>query len=731
MAYTSKDAPKSAILNSTFLSRLTSIFGYRASDSKDTEFERRYGMKFVTVDLSNDAYRIKNAAVGSVYKNTKLTSNLEKYFDSYLNDNMVSYADVRERQARLNILKDMYYNEVYISRVVNLVADEATQLDVQNRIISVESPNLAFTQRCYELFSSWGLTQQRIHSTCRNIELFGEAFWFNKVTPKNGISKIRPVDPADIMERLEFDPEKMAKYLAEKEGYMAAAQNRSGKLARLLQLIKSQDGMDVSENFADMYDSKLFGYELQDGQVVPPWCITHFRFDADGSEFFPYGRPPLLNCVTPWKMFASTSALQGLARMMSFPITLYKVKVTEGTPPARAFDIVNEVHEEYDNIGVTPSSAGSEVYTVNTKIWMPDGLLEVDTKEQKIDIGSTDDLELYMKRVAIGAGVPRGYIDPESDSMFGQSGVSLMEQYKPFARHVSEIQSCFLDELGAMIRLHFAITGEFDYNTPFILSMRFPAAEMGEDQRNARTASIDLSNNIMDLLKNSLGVSDEESLPIDVVKDVLQKYTFLDPTDIQKWMTSTMTQVAVGGGGDDEGDGGGDDDLFGDMGGGDDLGDMGDMGDMGGDADMGGEMGESTQPRKALLKKKKLYQEHNRYISRMTEARLKQLRERYRESRESIYFRFLESNGFSEWHAGFDHSKFVPKITENSKFYESILAWTENSLSSGSINVPNPYAKLMETSISEMLEKKKDEIAEQGNEVITRALEREIGLTTE
>ena len=46
----------------------------------------------------------------------------------------------------------MYYNEVYVSRVVELVADEATQLDAQNRILAVESPNLAVTQRCYELF---------------------------------------------------------------------------------------------------------------------------------------------------------------------------------------------------------------------------------------------------------------------------------------------------------------------------------------------------------------------------------------------------------------------------------------------------------------------------------------------------------------------------------------------------------------------------------------------------
>ena len=45
--------------------------------------------------------------------------------------------------------------------------------------------------------------------------------------------------------------------------------------------------------------------------------------------------------------------------------------------------------------------------------------------------------------MASAAGVPKGYIDPTEDS-WGTSGIALMEQYKPFARHVSEIQQNFL-----------------------------------------------------------------------------------------------------------------------------------------------------------------------------------------------------------------------------------------------------------------------------------------------
>jgi hypothetical protein len=55
-----------------------------------------------------------------------------------------------------------------------------------------------------------------------------------------------------------------------------------------------------------------------------------------------------------------------------------------------------------------------------------------------------------------------------------------------------------------------AITGEFDYNTPFILSMRFPAEEMSEEKRNSRSASIELASSITEILSKALGLGDED-----------------------------------------------------------------------------------------------------------------------------------------------------------------------------------------------------------------------------
>jgi hypothetical protein len=459
----------------------------------------------------------------------------------------------------------------------------------------------------------------------------------------------------------------MAEYLAQKNGYLSANKNRQQKIQALVDIIQNKKTMDLDENLADSFDTKLIGYELYDGLMCPPWEITHFRYNAENSEFYPYGRPPLLGCIAPFKQCFSSMMLQGLARQMSFPVTMFKVKGADGMGPDVQFEHVNTVREEYDNLGVSADVAGGEVYTANTKMWVPEGLIDIEVKESKCDIDFVGDIELYQDRVAIASGVPKAYLDQEFGG-FGNSGISLTEQYKPFARHVYTIQSACLEGIGELIRLHFAITGEFDYNTPFILSMRFPAEEMGQEKREARAATLEMAGSVMDLITRAIGLEEGEPLPEDVVTDILSKYSFLDPTDIQKWMRLSSFLKPIGG--DEDGEGG-DDDM------GDDF-DFDDGGDMGGD-DMGGdEVMEAKADAKARLRERKAR------ITELKQKRLREVSQRYKESKEQLFFQFMESNHFTEWQGKdwkpnntsnggtVSHTMLVPKIYENSPLNDSI-----------------------------------------------------------
>jgi hypothetical protein len=682
--YTSGQDPKSKIAKQGFMGKLSSFWGWRPSYNPTTHLEKKTGLEFVNVQTGNPSQRLLTAELDKVFKNRPLSSRLESLFDAWLQDATHGFSDLQDRQKRIQELQFTYYNDPFISRTVQLVADEATQLDMQDRLISVESPDPRFVQKVYTLLDQWGITPQRIHGACWNIELFGESFWANKITD-SGVEKIVPLQVTQILERLEFNPSKVAELLRVERG-IANLASKDRKMQLLLQLF---DDASNTSDVADMFETKLFGYVLDTDFVVPPWTITHFRLDADYSEFYPYGRPHLLAALAPFKQATSTMTLQSLARIMSFPVTIYKVKTVPGMDESLVWDHVNNVREEYDNVGVNPVSGQSEAYSVNTKIWMPDGLMDIDVKESKVDIDFIGDLEMYIDRIAVASGVPKGYLVQEWGG-FGNSAVSLVEQYKPFARHVYTVQSAFLEGLSDLIRIHMAITREFPISTPFTLSMRFPAEEMSDDKRNARNSSIDLANSVMDLIKGALGVDDEE-LPSDVVKDILAKYTFLDPTDIMKWAKAVADKSVYDSltgeeeEEEEEESGGG---LFGGSG----------SSDSGGDLDLFGGEGEESETeepaateeptmeesrysrhphnRRILeLKTRNLNNQHKAVRQELREARLNEIRRRYTEIKDTLYFQVLTENNIKEFSRDMRHIKVFNKHYHysNELFMDALL----------------------------------------------------------
>ena len=100
---------------------------------------------------------------------------------------------------------------------------------------------------------------------------------------------------------------------------MSANMSKMDKVKKLVDIYNTEN-MDSEDQIFDTFDTKLLGYELEGQIFVPPWSITHFRYNSDRSEFYPYGRPPLLTCLAPFKLTLATKTLQGLARAMSFPL---------------------------------------------------------------------------------------------------------------------------------------------------------------------------------------------------------------------------------------------------------------------------------------------------------------------------------------------------------------------------------------------------------------------------
>ena len=520
-------APQSSAIKRSGLGNfLSRLFGFQRNKNN---------IEFVKVDVGSNE-RVGQALLNNKVTSTKLSGRLESLYQYWLTDTTDKLTELSDRKSRLEQLQYMYLNDPYVNRTVALYADEATQLDEQDTIIAIETPDPRMTRDMYKLLSQWGLTQPRIRATIEQLAIYGDAFWANKVTD-NGVERIIPLQQYQISDRLEFNPVKVMEVKNKKEGAFFNSLSKNYLLGKMF------DNMTSSEDFTDIFDAKLFGFTVGDDLVVPPWNVTHFRIGGEASDFWPWGTSPILGALSPYKQTQSTITLQSLARMMSFPITLYKVKTDENMDEARQFATVNRVREAYDNIGVNPSEGNSEVYTVNTKIWMPDGLLTVDTiRPETSSTDGVDDVKLYQDREAVALGLPKSFFGDDGWFSSGNSGKSLVQQYKPFARKVYSIQSAFLEGVADLFRIHFAVTGQYDFRIPFTLSMKYPMVEQDDEYTNAQKGSLELADSVTQLIRSAIGASEDEALPPDIIRDIINKYTFLNASDILKWTRGAKYQ---------------------------------------------------------------------------------------------------------------------------------------------------------------------------------------------
>lgn len=559
---------------------LSTLFGWRRNRSNGGT----NSIEFTKVDVGSEQ-RVNQALVNKLAAESSgpFNQKLETLFNSWLNDNTDKLNDIVKRRQRVDQLQYAVLNDPYINRAVNMYADEATQLDEQDTLINIETPDPRMTRDMYNLLNQWGVTQTRIRAAIEQLAIYGDAFWANRVT-ENGIERIIPLQQLQVSDRLEFNPVKALEMKKRREGAFSTFASSNYLIDEMLK------GMEDNSNFADLFDTKLFGFTIENDTVVPPWTITHFRLGSESSEFYPMGTSPILGTLAPFKQTQSTIALQSLARTMNFPTTIYKVKSSENMDEGRQFSLVNRVRESYDNIGIAAQQGGSEVYTVNTKIWVPDGLLDVDVKKADINVDDIGDLEFYQNRTAVATGLPNSYFNNDGPDS-NMSGKSLVREFKPFARKVFSMQSAFLDGLANNFRIHYAITGEYDFRIPFTLSMKFPAVEEGDERQRARKDSIEVADAVVDLVKKAIGAGEDDSLPPDIIRDIINKYTFLDPSDLMKWTRDATYMVRKNSDEEDEGGAGGGSDFGGgDFGGGSDFSDLGEEG-----SDLGNEEFEPTE----------------------------------------------------------------------------------------------------------------------------------------
>jgi len=229
-------------------------------------------------------------------------------------------------------------------------------------------------------------------------------------------------------------------------------------------------------------------------------------------------------------------AMQIIARGAMFPKQVYKLTLPNVVSPTEKFAKASEFMNEMLNSGFGTSK--KELPGIGDIIVTIADLFDYEQIAADIDLKGIDDIQLLKDDIYNACLLPRKLIDP-GDSSFGESGVSYIEQFKPFARMVYKFQSILLNNISQLIKIHLLHTGEFELDEiEFSLSMPYPESQTNNDLISAQSSLLDLANNIIGAIEDR--VTGGEKLPPELIKTIYNKFLPYDSQTVDFWVDEAL-----------------------------------------------------------------------------------------------------------------------------------------------------------------------------------------------
>jgi len=440
--------------------------------------------------------------------------------------------DFEDRKKMYQEMDMMYNNNPLISRAIDLTAHEVVQADINNRIIGVEAEKKQ--RKHIEEFFDKIQIDSYIYNTAKNIIKYGDAFWILSFYD-GGIGEILQGDPYDIEDRIEFTPHEVEKELRGL-GINSLFKNITNDKKMMLlakNILEQQD-------YSSFFRSYLFGFQIG-SFVIPPWRCLHFRNYDTNSFFTPFGVPTYIHALAPVKMYDMALGLQILARQVKFPIDVYKLNIPTAAMPTDKLELATEFIREWQASGLKQTrKENNGIGEIQVSIA---NLFEYEQITPQLDLGRIDDLELLRDDIILATGLPRNFLDINNGS-FGNSGYSLAQQFKPFARMIYRYQSIIMEQVSQLIRIDMIQSGKFNLEEiDFKLSMPYPESQTNPEIISSQRDLFDLANTILDGIKERLGGGESEiQLPTDLIRDVYKKVTSFDPETVDIWLDKFVAE---------------------------------------------------------------------------------------------------------------------------------------------------------------------------------------------
>jgi hypothetical protein len=494
-------------------------------------FKRKDGKEHIYLNPE----RVKNAKKSAgriILPADKFPTPIQRMLDKWAEVTTYNLDKWEGRKDLINDLLEMYYNSPIVSKAMNITVDEVLQADSNNQIIGVEG-NKRQVDYINKKLDDWGI-QYILRDIAFNIVLTGDYGLIPKIG-KNGVEKVSTIEPLDLQDIFEFRPIDFAdlENPSHSGGQNDSYLNRYKSLRQVNRIEELINAIKTNSDLSDAFDRHTLGYMVKD-QIVPPWGFIHFRNYSSQSPFKPFGLPPFIHCLAPFRQLQLANQLQMSARASRFPIQRFKIKLPNIMMPTDKLEKAIEFINELDNSGFY--STKKETPGVGERLITIDELFEVDLMEYQIDLGRIDDIEALRDDLMNATLLPKSVVDPNVSGL-GASGVSLIQQFKPFSRFVYGIQSVILEGLTKLIQIDMILSNSFSEDEmDFILTMPFPESQTDRELIGSQSDLIQLANTVLDILGQRFYGDPSAVLPEDLVKSVLTQILPYDKNRLDDWI---------------------------------------------------------------------------------------------------------------------------------------------------------------------------------------------------
>lgn len=493
----------------------------------------------------------KNGKPTDKIKPIDMPSAMEQTYQYLVNNmNTAPYMDNAYRFLRYKDMKTACTTEPILDTAVKVYVSEAYTSEFGKNLVQIKAKDSKLEKYFYKWFEDVGFTENVIRDIFTNLVMYGDAFWINGISMegKLGITKITPISPFLVSERIEFN----VGMIEEKKQWFQMALNLANTYPSLKQIVDIVSNENV-EDISKLYESYLFGYTLKlwaeesgendsqdekDVKGVPPWCVAHCRLFTTDKDFFPYGKPLFLSAIPTFKSYKTTQLLIDMLRSQCFPREHYSIRCDENSDVFTRNMRITEAKNFIE--GITPQTQNQDGLSVGAKVYSCDGLIDYELLDPSIDLEALGDLEEKKYSMCMSTGIPMTYLCPEEgDGLGGDNAEKLYYLNKIFQRRVDALRRAFLEELDETFRMHLLLTEEFDGDkSEFELSIENPTEDYTSDKVSQISDIFGLAKDVIDTISTCAGMDRGDKLDPNVVKSVLTQYLPVERDVINKWINA-------------------------------------------------------------------------------------------------------------------------------------------------------------------------------------------------